>query len=288
MNLLWLPLTLTCAFALATSDAFTKKALGNGHDLFVIGWVRLAVAVPILWGLALSSPFPAVGLDYLKTIAVALPLEIAGFILYMKALQASPLSLTLPFQALTPVFLLVVPRLILGEKISPGGSAGIGLIAFGIYTLQIGSFREGIFAPLRAVFRERGSRYMIIVAFIYSITATLGKKAILASSPYFFGATYFTLLVIAMAPFALRSGLPKALQSVRGGVLPGVFAGIEVTLHLLAITLVPVAYMISVKRLSLIVGVLYGHYLFGETGFRERIIGTSLMVAGMMVIALQQ
>ena len=53
---------------------------------------------------------------------------------------------------------------------------------------------------------------------------------------------------------------------------------------MLAISLTKVAYMISVKRLSLLFGVLYGHYLFREGCLRERLLGTTLMLAGVILI----
>jgi uncharacterized membrane protein len=53
-----------------------------------------------------------------------------------------------------------------------------------------------------------------------------------------------------------------------------------------AMSLANIAYMVAVNRLSLIVGVIYGHFLFKETGFRERLTGTILMLIGFSVIAL--
>lgn len=43
----WLPITLLCAFSLATSDALAKRALDN-HNEYVIVWLRLALAAPFL------------------------------------------------------------------------------------------------------------------------------------------------------------------------------------------------------------------------------------------------
>ncbi|MCK7510529.1 MAG: hypothetical protein MZV70_45055 [Desulfobacterales bacterium] len=56
--------------------------------------------------------------------------------------------------------------------------------------------------------------------------------------------------------------------------------------HMIAMSLTQVAYMISVKRLSLIFGVIYGYVLFRESGIRERLAGTALMIAGFALIIL--
>jgi uncharacterized membrane protein len=56
--------------------------------------------------------------------------------------------------------------------------------------------------------------------------------------------------------------------------------------HMTAITMTRVAYMISVKRLSLLMGVVYGIVLFGEEGAGGRIAGTALMLCGVALITL--
>jgi len=42
--------------------------------------------------------------------------------------------------------------------------------------------------------------------------------------------------------------------------------------------------MIAVKRMSLLFGVLYGHFLFREEGLRERLAGGTLMITGVALI----
>jgi len=55
---------------------------------------------------------------------------------------------------------------------------------------------------------------------------------------------------------------------------------------MIAISLTQVAYMISIKRLSLLMGVLFGYLFFKETNIRERFVGTLLMIIGFALIVL--
>jgi drug/metabolite transporter (DMT)-like permease len=66
--------------------------------------------------------------------------------------------------------------------------------------------------------------------------------------------------------------------------LPGLFYSVMVASHMVAISLVKAAYMISVKRTSVIVGVLYGYFLFKEKNIRERLSGALLMFIGFVLI----
>ena len=282
---LWLPLTVFSAFALATSDALTKKALA-GHNEYLVSWLRLLPSLPIFLMPLAFLPAPPLEPDFYLCVFSALPLEALAVVLYTKALKLSPLNLTLPLLSLTPLLLLVVPFLLLGERISPWGAAGIVLIAAGGYLLNARTGAGSGLAPLRALLSERGSLCMLGVAAIYSITSTLGKRAIAASSPLFFAACYMPLLVLLISPVALYKGRGELRLMARNGTiracaLPALFYIIQVITHVYAINLTNVAYMIAAKRLSLLFGVLYGRYLFQERG---GLLATLIMLAGVFLI----
>jgi len=100
------------------------------------------------------------------------------------------------------------------------------MIAFGGYTLNIGETKKGFCAPFIAIRKKRGSLYMIAVALIYSVTATLGKLAIQHSSPPFFGIFYYSTIAIAMTPLALFKSRKEMRVwphegAIRVSVLPG-------------------------------------------------------------------
>jgi drug/metabolite transporter (DMT)-like permease len=286
----WVLWALLSALMGATSDALTKKALLT-HNEYLIAWLRLACALPFLLLLLAFVPIPPVDGWFFAAALMALPVEVVALILYTKALKVSPLSLTVPFLSLTPVFLIVVPYLILGERVSATGGIGVVLIAAGGYVLNIGEAKQGFLGPIRAIGKEKGSFLMIIVALLYSVTSTLGKMAIEHSSPVFFGIVYFTALTVVLSPIALsmnRGGLGKIPygSALRASSLPGLCYSVLVIAHVVALNLTKVAYMISVKRLGLLMGVVYGYILFRESHMKERFAGALLMVVGAVLIVL--
>jgi drug/metabolite transporter (DMT)-like permease len=285
MEYSWVSLSLIAAFTLATSDALTKKAL-DSHNEYIVAWLRLVFTLPMLLIIFLIIPVPEIDKEFYTAFAFSLPLEIVSVILYIKALRLSPLSLTLPFLALTPVFLIFVSYLILGEKVSVRGALGIFCIAAGSYTLNISKIKKGIFEPLFAITREKGSVLMIGVALIYSFTASLGKMAIQNSSPLFFGTTYFTALALFFTPIALYKQNQHKDEKIEWKriILPGIFYSLMVISHMIAISLAKVAYVISIKRMSLVIGVFYGYLFFKEKHIGERFIGALLMFMGFILI----
>ncbi|MBI5343904.1 MAG: EamA family transporter [Deltaproteobacteria bacterium] len=181
----WVFFAFLTAIALSTADALSKKALSSTDELVIV-WVREGYALPFLALAFFFVEAPPLDSTFVITVLALLPLEITALFLYVKAIRLSPLSLTIPFMALSPVFIVFIAFIFLGERPSAAGVAGIVLIALGAYLLNASALRFSITGPLRAIIKEPGSVLMVIVAFIYSITSTLGKVALKHSSPVFF------------------------------------------------------------------------------------------------------
>jgi uncharacterized membrane protein len=284
----WILLSFLSAFSLATSDAFTKRVI-NADNEYVIGWFRLVYALPVLVAALFTEPVPSLDRTFILAFGAALPLEIIAILLYYRALRISPLSLSLPFLSFTPLFLMLFSRVIMGEAVTRAGGAGILLIVAGGYALNLTALRTGVLEPIKAIIRERGSLYMVVIALIYSVTSVLGKIAIAHSSAAFFGATYYGALALFLFPIIAcrRSGRPL-LQSLRANartaLFPGVFDAAAAVTHFYAMSMANVAYMIAIKRSSLLIGSLYGFLLFGERNVRERMVGAVLMFAGFVLV----
>jgi drug/metabolite transporter (DMT)-like permease len=288
----WLSLSLVCAFSLASADAATKAWLRD-YSARELSLVRLGVTglvmAPLLTDLAGAVELP---MQFWAWVAALLPLEMSAMLLYMRAIRDHPLSLTLPYLAFTPVFVIVTGWLLLGERISPSGTLGILLVVTGAWLLNVqhASLRDSRswVAPLKAIFREPGSRMMLAVALLYSLTSTMGKGAMQYMPPEQFGAFYFLLLGIS-AVVLFASGRPRILLHVwrrpRAVLAVSLLNAAMVYTHFLALELVEVAYMIAVKRTSLLFGMVYGAIFFGERRFALHALAGTLMLAGVFFIA---
>jgi drug/metabolite transporter (DMT)-like permease len=280
---IWLIYSLLCALFLSLTDYFTKKYAHNSRDS-ALAFSRIFFGLPLLWAIALLEGLPDINPGILKVYLSALPLEFAAILLYMKSLRVSPLSLTVPFLSFTPVFLLITSPLIMKEFPSWQGMTGVLIIVAGAYILNLGSVKGGLSLPFRMIFREKGSWMMLIVALIYSITSNLGKKGILYSSPSFFAASYFTLLSLVLYLPLIRSGGIKVVFKKELLVI-GTLSAIMISFHMFALKLTYVSYMISVKRSSMLFSIILGALFLKEKNLREKIIGGTIMLGGIVVIA---
>jgi drug/metabolite transporter (DMT)-like permease len=287
----WLPLSLICAFSLASADAATKAWL-QGFSASELAVARFGGAgllmTPLLAGLPPLSELPA---PFWWTLAMLVPLEVGAMLLYMAAIRDHPLSLTLPYLAFTPVFVIGIAWVLLGERVGARGAAGVLLVVAGAWLLNGEAARvldwRSWGRPFLAILHERGSRMMLGVAAIYALTSTLGKGAMRYLGPEQFGPFYFGVLGVAVTlVFVLpRPRLLRKLASRPRPVLAvGALTGIMAYTHFLAIRQVEVAYMIAVKRTSLLFGILYGVLWFKERGLLRRLPAGGLMVAGVALI----
>ncbi len=287
----WLPLTLLSAFGLATADAVTKKCMGD-YRVRELVILRFAMAGILLLPLLLMEPWPQLPAGFWRWTGLLLPLEILAMLLYMRAIRDSPLGLTLPYLAFTPVINTLTGYLLLGERVSSIGFAGISLVVAGAWLLNLEhartAERHAWLAPFSAIIRETGSRLMLMVAVLYSLTSVMGKGALQYVSPSFFGPFYFFLLgSVTLVLFSIREPAVVRVLWRRPGcnLLLGAAMAMMVITHFLAIERIEVAYMIAVKRTSLLFGILYGALLFGESRLPEHLLAGVLMVTGVILIA---
>lgn len=290
---MWVPLALACALLTGTADALAKRLLVRSNER-VVAWAVLSFAVPWLFIGPMVAGFPRLAPGFWWVVALMIPMELAAHLAYLRAIRISPLSLAVPFLAFTPLLSAGTAWLFLGERVSRLGLAGVASVTIGAYVLQAELVPRGLLEPLRAMTRDRGIRLMLFTAAIYGVTSTLGKKAIQLSSPMAFLFIYFSLDALILMEIARRSagsarGLGGQLRwqwgfyALAGAVTAGAFYT-----HCVGIARAPVAYFIAIKRLSLLVSVLYGGLLYREKGFGFRLAGAALMLAGAVLVGLHR
>jgi len=80
----------------------------------------------------------------------------------------------------------------------------------------------------------------------------------------------------------------RRLTIAKKDILPlssiGATFALMIIFHMLAMSLANVAYMISIKRTSLLFSILYGHLLFKEGKIAEKVLGAIIMLIGFVLI----
>ncbi len=285
--MLWVIYSLLSAFSWATADVFTKKI--SKADDYILMLARFLYASPFVLLLLFFIPMPKLESGFWLVLSFAIAVEVLAWIFYIKSIRSAQLSLVAPFLSLTPVFLVFTSFIILGELPSFVGFFGILMVVVGAYILNLKSISKGILEPFKSISKEKSCVYMIVAAFLFSISANLGKILILKSSPLFFSAIYFPLLMmpfLIIVYFTSRKKIVQLKSNFSNLFFSGLFFGLMAILNFLALQLVIVPYMISIKRTSSIFSVLYGHFLFKEENIKKRLAGALVMLIGAVLIIL--
>jgi drug/metabolite transporter (DMT)-like permease len=282
----WLGFAFLTAFFESGKDVFGKKSLERSDEYVVAGAWRV-FALPFLLPLLLVIDIPPLEAGFWWALLVSGGINVVTAILYMRAIRLSDLSITVPMVSFTPLFLLLTSPLLLGESPEPAGIVGIVLIVLGSYLLNLHKRDQGFWTPFRALLSEPGPRLMLLVALLWSITANVDKIGLRHSSPVLWAIAVNIAIACGLAPVILyRRAI--GLGRIRGNLvllLAIGFCGAMTSLsQMTAISLTLVPHVIAIKRTSTLLSVVWGHFLFGESGVRKRLAGSAVMLAGVLLI----
>jgi len=129
---------------------------------------------------------------------------------------------------------------------------------------------------------------MLLVAFIWSITSIIDKIGVQNSSIFFWVVCDELLIAIILMPLMIIKS-KKWASSIRDNIKTiapiSLFTATTAFFQLTAITMTLVAYVISIKRMSALLGVVFGCLIFKEKGIKEKLAGAIVMLAGALLIA---
>jgi len=284
--MIWFLLSLSSAFFSASLSAWLKKYFSDLSH-FELAICPLFYSILPLFIAYLLIPKPEFQIEYWYSLAQLLPFQTVGFFCQMIAIHISPLSLTMPFLAFTPAFVTITGAIFLNETLNIWGICGIMAIVAGAYIIHIDLKDRRMFTTISSMFKNIGSLIMLMAAFCYGFAAVFGKKAILYSSPLYMGMHFFLLFNGVMTIIFIFSGKIRInilLQRYPQGMIAGLAMFGDIFSHCLGVSIAKVAYFVSVKRMNIIISIVYAGLLFNEKNLLVRSFGATFMVLGAIVI----
>ncbi len=237
--------------------------------------------------------YPELSVAYFWPTAVSVVLNLAANFLFFRAVQLSPLGLTIPYLAFTPVFTALTALIFLGQVPTSSGWMGIAVVCLGAFFINPGQSADGALAPLKALWTERGSFYMLIVALLWSVTPILDKTAAELTSPMWH--TMFLAGTVGVVFVAYRGVVDSSLRPLWKEfraiplwlIMGGFFATAAMVLQLTSYVYIDVAYVETIKRaIGVTAAIVVGFVIFGERDLRRRLLGALIMSLGVALILL--
>lgn len=284
---MWIIYAVLNPFLDASRNVFSKKASLN-VDSLVVSWVNNFI--PLLF--CLPIPF-FIDLKFNQQFIIAIiisgTINTAAAILYHRAISKGDISEVVPLLSFTPLFLLIMSPLIIGEFVTWKGIVGIILIVIGSYLINVNLKKEGIYYPLKSLLKNKGTRYMLIVAVILSVSANFDKKGIESSSVLqylLFINIYITIGTTIFAITKRRLSIKSLWKERKNLFFVGVITSMAYFVHMTAISMTLVAYVIALKRTAGMISVVFGFFFLNEQNIRERLLGSTIMFIGVLFIVL--
>ena len=284
----WLILASLSAFFEAVKDVVSKHNL-KANDEYVVTWSLTFFTAAFLTPLLFIIEIPQLNQQFWIALLIGGSMNAVIALLYIKAIKLSDLSLAVPLVALTPLFMLLTSPLIVGEYPNFFDGIGVFLIVMGSYLLNIKEKSQGYLAPFKALLHQPGSKLMLLVAFLWSITTNFDKIGVQNSSPIFWVFALLTSMSVLLLPVLLhKTSNPKRqiIQYLPMLMATGFFNALGVICQMQALTMTLVVQVIALKRTSVLMGVLFGHFIFKEKDIQERFLGAAIMMGGVLFITL--
>ncbi|MFC1755894.1 EamA family transporter [Patescibacteria group bacterium] len=278
------------AFVVAITESIKniylkKRTLSSSPVYTTWAWqvTSLLVFLPII----LYTGIPQVSSDYWVIVGLKVIAMTVALVLYNKSLKETDVSLALPMLALTPLVTAVLSFFLIGDLPTLMGGIGIVVTIFGVYLLNR-SRGDGLLAPFKEVYKNKGVFYMFLVSIIWGITTSFDKIAILRSTPIYYAVVTTVLTALFLTPIVAHVhkneikevfSINKLIYMIPIGLLEGIVVFGQFTAYQFTLA----AYIIAIKRTSIVFSSILAYFIFKEE-IKDRLLPILIMVIGLMLI----
>jgi len=289
MKLLPLMLVLASGWLHAAWNLLLKRS----NDKIVFVWWMTLISViafsPLLFISHSSGGLPREAVPY----AVASGLVQTFYIVAIsRAYGDGDLSMVYPLsRGSAPVFIFILASLLLAERASPLGVAGIFSVAVGVYMIFLRSIRApDLLGPIRSLGRWE-SQFALIIGLSIAIYHIIDKKGVSMANPvpyvfvmfvtHLIGVTVWTFLV--RSPGVIRT---EWLKCRRTASISGALTIFAYFLVVVALSMDKASYVGSARNIGIVFSVLFGRWFLGESYTGIRLVASAFIFAGVLMIGL--
>jgi drug/metabolite transporter (DMT)-like permease len=282
MPILALVLLLTSAFLHALWNLLLKR---SQEKYSAMGWQVLISGV-FAFLLLIFTGFPPRSMWLFALISMSL--EAVYFILLSSAYSDHDFSLVYPIaRGTAPAFLMLWSILFLRENPTVGGIFGISMVVGGM-----------IIIGATSLIQNRGSRLHIkgiltalAVALTISLYTLVDGTAVKNGPPLPYALTMFMFVPILTTTYNVRRfGWKHFAAAWNGPRLPLILAAIlgvvAYLLALIAYSFAPLSYSGAIREVSVVIGAFLGWQFLEEKMGGTRVLGSIVIFAGIVVIAI--
>ena len=219
---------------------------------------------------------------------ISMILEAIYFILLCIAYSDHDFSLVYPIaRGAAPALLVLWTAIFLHEQLTTGGYIGLAMITGGMIVIGATTLLNNKSEKPHL----RGILTALSVALIISIYTFIDGTAVKSGPALPYGLSMFVMVPFVTTPYLVRSygwsHFADMWKKKRGYLLLGGVLGlVAYLLALFAYTFAPLSYSGAIREVSAVIGAFLGWRFLKEEMGGVRVIGSAIVFAGVMVIAL--
>lgn len=286
----FIPLLLVVASAAshASWNVITKKSLDKRVFLWWMNLTSLFTMIPIFYFLLPELILPLEIVPYLVVSSFA---ETLYFLFLGKAYELGDLSVVYPVARSSPLFLFVFAVIYLNESVTVWGIGGILLVVLGVYMMHLRSLSyEEFLKPIVSI-RSRASQFALLSALCTTVYSLMDKVSVTHISPVLYAFWLDIFIVFFFTPIVLltRGRIDISTEWKKYNLrilLSGFLMRFGYVLVLLAMSITQVSYVLSIRQMSVVFGVVLGVVLLGERYGRIRLISSLIILTGILILGI--
>lgn len=285
----WYLLALMAAFVLGIYSIIEKRGLRKADPLsflIISSFIISLLSFPVFFT---RDVFIFTNIEmlliFIKSFFAAL-----FFLFIAKALDKMEISEFAPFLSFSPLIVLILSFIFLGEKISTLAFIGFILIISGAYILEL---TDGLFSPIRAIRKSQNIHYIFLGIFFGAICAIIDRY-LLSRGPdllsFFVLNNIFITFAFGIISFFRKENLRNIKTSFKyvlpWALLGAIFYMSGDLLYFKALTIpsAMIALVIAIKRLSILVSTIVGGEIFHENNLFRKGLAAIIMLAGVFLV----
>lgn len=292
---IWLIFALGSAAMTSLLQVVSKEAiLDQKYSKVGIKFVSVLISSAILFVVSyFFIGLPDIDPRFWPAVLITGILNIVSAIVFLRAYEVGEFSSVYSMSLVTPIFLLGTSFIFLGEAPSLLGVIGVILTIIGLWF----AFRHRSASPLVPSF-SKGNLLGLSVALISSVSVNFDKAAALYSDRFFAPASSLAVMAIgygiylAISPkkiFANGSGasastMPRVLTGLNILLILGLMGAAGTVLYNSALLAGFASYTIAVKRVGVLLGVIWGWLFFKEKEVGKKLFGAAIAIGGVVLI----
>lgn len=269
----------------------SKHTLKN-MDPVIFYWVTLVASTPFILIPVWINGIPKVDTMFIVAVFGSAIFYTISKIFFWKSVKESILSDVYPLMSIGPIFTLVFSIIFLSEKLSAYAFLGSVITITGVYVLNISSAHEGFLKPFKLLFQNRLAFLMMLAVLIGSIVAIFDKTAINHTFPqaFLFVVLIENLIIIfGLLPWIIkkrRIAIPEIRNNAKLITILGVIFFLSNVMGFYALANSNPGIASSIFRTQIFFVFLFSFIFFKDRPKLETIIGTIIMIFGLVIIKL--